>query len=190
MQSNFQSSPLSKTIALLCIFFLNSSRSYANQKNSIIKGWKKIELLEAIIFYHQNTSKSAGRLSMKFSWNSNTSIQKGLNPLFPVAPPFPKISQPPPLNQQNDKKYWLPPLFYKIRLKAISFHISINYLGIYLSSQCLLNLFSNLYIPLCWKNFQIYDVHIPKIYIEYRHLYSCYLPTHSKINPQVLISAP
>ena len=69
-------------IVLLCIFSLNLSHKYANQKNSIIKGRKKIELLEANLFYHQKNNKKADRLYMKFSGHPTTNVRGYLNPLF------------------------------------------------------------------------------------------------------------
>ena len=53
-QNNFQNSPALDTSAttLACIFSSILKHSYGNQKNSIIKGWKQIEI--AIFFFcHQ-----------------------------------------------------------------------------------------------------------------------------------------
>ena len=85
-----------------------------------------------------------------------------------------RISQLPRYNQENGKQSWLTTLFsFKISLKDTYFHISINFLGLYLSPECSLNFLSNLFIPLCRKNFEIYGVHIPRKCIDLRHFYAC-----------------
>ena len=74
-------------------------------------------------------------------------------------------------------------------LKDASFHISINFVGLYLSPECLLNFLSNfLYSTMCVKIFQIYGVHIPRKCINSRYFYSCSSPL--KTRPQVLAITP
>ena len=73
----------------------------------------------------------------------------------------------------NNLDFWLPPLSFKISLKDTSFRISVNFLGLYLSPECLLNVLSNFYIPQC---------------IDSRHFYSC--PSPLKTCPQVFVITP
>ena len=56
------------------------------------------------------------------------------------------------LQSVNGKKSWLPHLSFKISLKDTSFHIFINFLGFYLSPECLFSFLSNFYIPPCVGN--------------------------------------
>ena len=60
--------------------------------------------------------------------------------MHPVSdvPSFSKISQLPGYKQQNGKQCFLQPLSFKISLKDTSFHISLNFLGLDLSTECLL----------------------------------------------------
>ena len=78
--------------------------------------------------------------------NSETAL------FFSVNTSFLRISLPSGYNQQNGKKSLLPPLSFKINLKDISFRISLNYLRLYLSPECSLNLLSNIHIPACVGN--------------------------------------
>ena len=73
----------------------------------------------------------------------------------------------------NSLDFWLTPLSFKISLKDTSFRISVNFLGLYLSPECLLNVLSNFYIPQC---------------IDLRYFYSC--PSPLKTCPQVLVITP
>ena len=68
-------------------------------------------------------------------------------------------------------------MYFKISLKDTSFHISINFLGLYLSPALLLKIFLKLaYSIMCGKTFQFYCIHIPIKCIESGNFYS-YLPT-------------
>ena len=54
-------------ISLVDIFSLNLSYSQANQKNSMMRGGKKIELSEATTFYRQKKQLKSSRIFMKLS---------------------------------------------------------------------------------------------------------------------------
>ena len=93
---------------------------------------------------------------MGFSWNPNTKWAEvpqssiSTHPFFWCSLFFKNISTA-RLEPTNGKQCCLRPLSFKISLKDRSFHISLNSLGLYLSSECLLNL----YIPPCLgKNFK------------------------------------
>ena len=69
--------------ALVCIFSLILNCSLANQKNSIMNGWKcRSKGLLKLFFCHQKSNKKADRLCMKVSSTSNTRVQSCLYPLF------------------------------------------------------------------------------------------------------------
>ena len=128
------------TIALVCIFCSNLSHSQVNQRNSIIKEWKKIEFLQ--FFFLPKHNKKADGLSKEFSSNPKTKctdVPKSFISTHPFSESFSKISQPPRQNQQNGKQRCLPPLPFKISVKDTSFHITLSSLGLYLSPECFLN---------------------------------------------------
>ena len=118
---------------------------------------------------------------MEFSWNPNTKCTEkpqssiSTHP-FSDVPYFSKISQPPGKNQQIGKQCCLPPLPFKISLMDTSFHISLNFLGFYLSPGCLLNFLWLVYSTMCEIIFSIYGVHIPRKCIESMHFYSYLSP--------------
>ena len=87
------------------MYFLRFWWSYANQKNSIIKGLiqPKRVFRRAVHFYHQ---KKANRLCMKFSSTLKTSVQRWLNHLF-----------------QNQSTFFCCLLFFK---KYINLQIKVN----------------------------------------------------------------
>ena len=113
------------------------------------------------------------------------------NSPFPVTPYFLRISQP--SGQQKtgkQKQCQYLPLIFKIRLKDMSLHISINSLEIYIPPECLQNYLSNLYI-LQWQEkmvfIPIYGVYILKKCVESEYFYSCPLP-QSRLSSKVLSS--
>ena len=77
-------------------------------------------------------------------------------------------------------------LSFKISLKDISFHISINSLGLYLSPKCLLNFLSNLHIPPCvGRMFKFVMLTFLENALNLDIFTHAPLPTHN--SPQVLI---
>ena len=95
------------TTALMCIFSLILNCSYANQKNSIMNGWKFSPkgLLKAILC-HQKSNKKA-----KKSSTTNVSVQRCLYKLFQnqrlhflLSPLFERTSQSSAQDQQNGKQ--------------------------------------------------------------------------------------
>ena len=78
------------TTSLVSIFSSILNRSWADQKNSIIKEWEywSREFLKAIFFSTKNIKK-ADRLCMKFSSTPNTSVQQMPHPPFSkLTPPY------------------------------------------------------------------------------------------------------
>ena len=76
-----------------------------------------------------------------------------------------------------------------ISLKDISFHISLNSLGLYLSPEFLLNFFSNFYIPPCLRKiFKFMEF----IFIENALIWGIFTQplSHSKLAPTFLSSRP
>ena len=81
---------------------------------------------------------------MEFSWNPNTKCTEVPQPSisthhFSDVSFSSKKSLASGQNQLNGKQCCLPPLCFKISLKDVSFPISLNSLGLYLSPECLLN---------------------------------------------------
>ena len=78
---------------------------------------------------------------------------------------------------------------FKIGLKDISFHISRNSIGLYLSRECLLNFLSNFYIPPCvGKIFKFMEF----TFLEnglIRGIFT-HAPPQSKLAPKFLSSHP
>ena len=62
------------------------------------------------------------------------------------------------LNLCISKQYCLPPLYFKITLRYRPFHISLNWLGFYLSPECLLNFLWLVHFTICEKKFSVYGV--------------------------------
>ena len=114
-------------------------------------------------------------------------------PLFVLPLHFWRISQPQGQDQQNLKwtLYQLPHLSFQINRKAVSFHVPINSLGLYLSPVCLLNFLSNLYIrPWLGKILKFMVFRFLKNAsqkIEFKHFYSC---PQSKLSSRLLSSPP
>ena len=72
----------------------------------------------------------------------------------------------------------------------ISFHISINSLGFYLSPKCLLNFLSNLYIPPCVGKifkFMVFSFLENALNLG---IFTHAFPPHSKLSPKFLSSHP
>ena len=74
-------------------------------------------------------------------------------PFFCCSLFFEDISTP-RLESKKGKQCWLPPLSFKISRKDASYHISINFSGLYLSPKCLLNFFSLAYSTICREIFK------------------------------------
>ena len=77
--------------------FLDSEPQLVRSKDFNNKGlkYRSIELLKGTHFCHQKKIEKADKLCMKFSSNSNTRLQRSLNPLF----------------QNRHSLFLLPPLF-------------------------------------------------------------------------------
>ena len=135
------------TIVLMGTFSSSLSHSSSNQRNSLIKEWKKIELLE--LFLLLKTVKKQRDFAGNFLETSIQSIQRCLNPLFQYThflmfPLFQRYLNP----NVRTKQCCLPPLFFKIFLKDTSFYISLRVLS--LQNGCWI--FSSLFIPSCVGN--------------------------------------
>ena len=116
-------------------------------------------------FFLQKNNEKADKFSIKFSWKLNASVLRCLNPLFEhtffLLPPLfqgylnPQVRISKMINSVD---------YHPCSSRSASFHISLNFLGLSFSPECLLTM--------CGKDFQTYDVHIPRKCIESRRFYS------------------
>ena len=164
------------------MYFLRFWWSYANQKNSIIKGLiqPKRVFRRAVHFYHQ---KKANRLCMKFSSTLKTSVQRWLNHLFQNQSTFfccllffkKYINLQIKVNQMVSKQGQGPPQSFKINFRRI---LSIPKLlrALSLSTIFVENLFWLLENAFASQKYQS------------RYFQSC--PSPDKTLPQVTIITP
>ena len=151
--------PLDTSItALVCILSSILKCNEANQHNSLIKGWKcRSRKFFKAIFCHQRNNKKAGRLSMKF-FSISVQVHRGAYiPYFKINAPilccplfFEKYRNPQvKINKVINKDTEITTLQYsfRINLKDTFSHIFMDSLEGCLSTEYLLNFFSNLYIP-------------------------------------------
>ena len=110
--------------------------------------------MKLFFFWSPKNDMKVGKICIKFSWNSNISVQRCLilyfnGPFFCCPIFFEDISPlPPPSQDQQNGKYSVNTTFvFQDWSQGCIFHISINSLRNYLSPECLLNILRNLYIP-------------------------------------------
>ena len=121
-----------------------------------------------LFFFVTKNYKKADRVCMTFSLTPNTSLQRCLNLLFQnqclliqLPPLFQRISQSPSQGQQNGKRTHcrLSPYSFRINFKDTSSRISIDPLGLYVSSES--SEFPNLWCLSRQKSLQV-SYHHPK----------------------------
>ena len=127
-------------------------------------------------FLAPKNSKRSDRLCMEFSWSSNTSAQRCLNPLFQrilflLSHLFLRISQKQQVRIKimvNSVDYH--PCPWRLASRFTSFHISKNFSRALSLTRILLDFLSNFYIPLR-KIFKL--PWMPWKYLGSRDFYSC-----------------
>ena len=134
--------------------------------------------MKLFFFWSPKNDMKVGKICIKFSWNSNISVQRCLildfnGPFFCCPIFFEDISPPPPPSQdQQNGKYSVNTTFvFQDWSQGCIFHKLLKKLPF---SRMLLEYSPKLvYSTMVGKNFKTYVIHIPRKCTESRPFYSC-----------------